>query len=461
MAALLLGAVVAATGHAEAADDPETKTVADGEAGRRIVAFARAAEGRGFSGVVLAGKGGRVVAAVGVGSADVEGKTPNTPATLFEIASLSKQFTAAAVLRAQELRRLSLDDPIGKHLSDVPEDCGAITVRHLLQHTSGIPGSNSEGGGMDVAEVLPVFLRGGPQHPPGTHWEYWNQGYALLTVIVSRASGRDFLEFCRAELFQRAKLKATGFTGDPAPKKAAVAVGRSKDGRHRSALEPPYGPFELQYRGMGGVVTSAWDLWRWDRALRTDAVLRSESRKALLTPGLHDYALGWVVAKDGGGRAVVSHGGDVRGFHTEMRRFPDEDACVVVLANADDAPVRPLADAVTSLLFGEEPRPLHDTSGDAPSAEVARALTGTYADERGRVLTVEPADGTLVGRIAWSPPNGPVTQGRFLSGPDGALVFFDGSERVGVAFRRGADGRASHVTLTIARGGELAFTRRP
>jgi len=163
------------------ANEPdEGQRFSEGAVGRRIVEFVEHSETAGFSGSVLAARKGAVIAAVAVGSADVDAQIPNTPATLFEIASATKQFTAAAVLRLVQEGRLALDDPISKHLPGVPENCRAITVRHLLQHTSGIPGTNAAGGGDDIAKVLPLFLRGGPRHPPGTHWEYWNSRLRAL-----------------------------------------------------------------------------------------------------------------------------------------------------------------------------------------------------------------------------------------------------------------------------------------
>ena len=194
----------------------EVATHSTGEAGRRIVEYVKSQEGAGFRGAVLAAKNGKVVAAVGVGSSDLAGKSRITPSTLFEIASATKQFTAAAIMRLVQEGRLGLDDSIAKHLPGVPEECRAITVRHLLQHTSGIPGKNSQGGGKDLGKVLPLFLRGGPRHPPGTHWEYWNQGYALLSEIIARVSGEPYTDFCRRALFTPSGMHVTRFTGDTA-----------------------------------------------------------------------------------------------------------------------------------------------------------------------------------------------------------------------------------------------------
>ena len=331
----------------------ETVTHSSGEAGIRIVEYVESQEAKGFSGVVLAARNRQVVAAVGVGPADLAGEFRITPATLFEIASATKQFTAAAVIWLVQEGRLGLDDSIVKHLPGVPNDCRSITVRHLLQHTSGIPGRNSRGGGRDLAKVLPSFLHGGPRHPPGRNWEYWNQGYALLSEIIDRVSGEKYVSFCKRALFEPSRMALTRFTGDTPPKGGVIAVGRSVYGKPRSALEHPYGNYGFQYRGMGGVVTTVWDLWRWDCALRGDVVLGRTAKSELFKPGLGDYALGWFVKTNKLGRRVQFHGGSVRGFASLIRRYPDDDGCLFVLSNRDDAPVGKVAAAVERILFSE------------------------------------------------------------------------------------------------------------
>jgi CubicO group peptidase (beta-lactamase class C family) len=121
----------------------------------------------GFSGVVLAGRDGKVVAAIPRGFAGESEKSPLRFTSLFEIASCTKPFTAIAVLQLAESGKLSLDDSITEHLPNVPANCQGITIRHLLAHTSGIPGTNTNGSGDDIADVVPKFLAGGPKHKPG------------------------------------------------------------------------------------------------------------------------------------------------------------------------------------------------------------------------------------------------------------------------------------------------------
>ncbi len=429
-----------------ASDPPrEDATHQVGEIGSRVVAFVERAESGGFSGTVLVAKDGTVIAAVGVGWADLDGKIPNTPATLFEIASATKQFTSAAVMRLVQDGKLSLDDTIDRHLPEVPENCRKITVRHLLQHTSGIPGVNVHGSGDDVTKVLPEFLHGGPKHPPGTHWEYWNQGYSLLTEIIARASGKSYTEYCRTALFTPAQMSVTCFTGDKPPAKAIVAIGQSTLGAPRSALEHPYGSYGFQYRGMGGAVTSVWDLWRWDRALSGTAILNAESKVQLFKPGLDDYALGWWVRKNRRGRLLQHHGGSVRGFTCELRRYPEHDACVFVLSNRSYAPTVQVAQAVEEIAFND---PLTTKEPPAPlTADVAKALAGKYKDAKGATFIIE-ADGKVTrARIEWYNP-GLVTRATLGLNSTGDVVLYEWTDATKLTVERDATGPAKSISIS-------------
>lgn len=421
----------------------EKQLVADDERAHACEAALVEAGKGGFSGAVLVSDKGEVLFTGGVGSSGINSDAePNSAVTLFEVASLSKQFTAAAVLRLVQKRKLTLDDSIADHLPGVPDDCKEITVRHLLQHTSGIPGSNSRGGGLGLSVAIESFLKGGPTHKPGTHFEYWNQGYALLSAIVGRASKRDFLLYSRAEVFKRARLVSTGFTGDKPKRNQHVAIGRGES-RSRGAYEHPYGSFGLQYRGMGGVVTNVWDLWRWDRALAGDRVLDEESKHAMFEPGLDGYALGWRIG-DVAGEPMQHHGGDVSGFHCTMRRFPRRSATVIVLSNDDSSDVRGLASELTALLFD-----IDTTWGDS--------LAGNYVDGRGRSLRVSIDGGEVRANLTWGSGEGaPVTRGRILRTDDGGFRFDDGSEEIAVELEREDD---EVIAIIIQVGNGLRFQR--
>src|SRR5262249_59206911 len=128
----------------------------------------------------------------------------------------------------------------------------------------------------------------------------------ILSDVIARAGGEDYTAFCKHRLFTPAGMTLTRFTGDIAPNGSTVAIGRSSRGQPRSALDHPYGSYGLQYRGMGGVVTTVWDLWRWDRALHGNSVLDKSTKAKLFEPGLNNYALGWSVQTDSHGRLLQS-----------------------------------------------------------------------------------------------------------------------------------------------------------
>lgn len=407
--------------HCRGQKQPPSTEVVVGPKGEKIKTLVvNASESLGFSGTVLVADKGKVITACGVGFADLENRQPLESTTLFEIASASKPFTAVAVCKLVESGKLKLDDSISDHLPGVPESCKAITVRHLLQHTSGIPGTNSQGRGDDLAAVLPLFLKGGPTSKPGTHWEYWNQGYALLTEIIARASGKSFVEFCRSEIFAAAKMKSTCFTGDRKPKAATVAVGRSKTGAPRSAFEHPYGSFGFEYRGMGGVVTNLPDLWKFDRALRRNRLLSAENQEVMFTPGLEDYALGWRVGNRDG-HAYQSHSGSVRGFLSDLRRYPDDNASIFLLCNDDASTTYPIMKSLERLLFDN---PKFAMIPKAIPEEQQERLVGTYVSEKNHPLIVEAIGEVTKGRIEWGFA---VTHGHLGMNENQKLVFFDGN----------------------------------
>lgn len=409
---------------------------------------------------MLAAIDGKVVAAVGVGHADLAGEVPNTPATLFEIASLTKQFTGAAAARLAADGKLSLDDPISRFLpmAGVTESAHAITLDHLLRHTSGIPGTNSHGRGEKIEDVLPLFLRGGPRRTPGEHWEYWNQGYAIASEIIARAAGVPYTDYCKQHLFIPAGMRATCFTGDPAPEGMTVAIGRSARGEPRSALEHPYGGYGFQYRGMGGVVTNVWDLWRWDRALHADVPLNSDAKAKLFEPGPGDYGLGWFIRRDDHGRLVHSHGGGVRGFICEMRRYPEQDAVLIVLANRDDAPLRRVVTDLEKILFGEATAQHAAALGVIPD-ELQAVLTGRYEDDRGRRLIIEADGRTTAARISWSVNGGPpVTHATLHLDAERRIIFDDGADLIPITIEP-ADAAAARTPVEAVVILNLRFQR--
>lgn len=363
-----------------------------GETGKRIVAFVRQAnEEAGFRGVVLAARDGKVIASVAVGSRGDGSGEPLRVDTLFDIASCTKSFTAIAVMKLVEEGRINLDDSIAEYLPGIPDSCRSITVRHLLQHTSGIPGTNSEGYGDDLANVLPAFLQGGPRNSPGEKHEYWNQGYSLLSEVIARSSRQSYTRYIREAIFKPCKMKNSRFTGQRAPHGISVATGESTRGADRTALDHPYGgEYGFQYRGMGGLVTNLIDLWHWDRTLARGELLNSESLKEMTEPGKTDYALGWRIKQLDSGATVHRHTGRVRGFLALIQRNPVDDGCLFVLSNSDaSVSFDIVCNGCENLLEGKDPPAFSKLAiGPRLAPSLVAELVGTYRDKKGRTLTV-------------------------------------------------------------------------
>jgi len=371
-------------------------TLAQGVASECDALLARYARA-GWSGAALVARDGKPLLARGYGKADLDGLRANDESTLFEIASLSKQFTAAAILKLEQQGKLSLDDPIDARLPGVPAHSKKITIQQLLTHTSGVPRENTAGSGEDLEAALKAYLADGPKEKPGARFAYWNGGYALLAGIVERASGESFTAYCERELFAPAGMQDTGFTGDADLSRERAAIGRTTAGAPRSALEHPYRSFGYQYRGMGGVVTTVGDLFRWDRALAGDGVLGEKARKRLFTVAKEDYACGWYVTRADSGSERQSHGGSVRGFACDFRRFPAAGACIAVLSNTDDVRAWEMGLNLECLLFG---RPLRHPVPESVtlSAEQLAAFAGNFATKGGK-LVVRVDDGVLIAGI--------------------------------------------------------------
>jgi CubicO group peptidase (beta-lactamase class C family) len=291
------------------------------------------------------------------------------------------------------MKKLSLDDPIAKHLPDVPGDKQAITIRHLLAHTSGMS-RMAGGGGGDLAAAVRGYLSRPLARKPGEAFEYWNGGYALLAAVVERAGKASYMDFCREHLFRPAGLANTGFTGDAGL--VRQAAGYDGEQRVRLAAEHPYRDYGWQYRGMGGIVTSAPDLRRFLAAYDGGKILSEQSRRVMETPVTANYGLGWGMADTKRGTRRIGHGGDVRGFHASIQRFPSERAAIIVLCNVEGIPAWAIGWNVEALLFGEAPPyPMPPAVTDVP-AEALDRLAGRYAVADGDLIVVERDQGGLL-----------------------------------------------------------------
>lgn len=304
-------------------------------------------------------RGNRTLVERGYGFADLQLDVPTPPRAIYEIGSITKQFTAAAILLLAEDGKLSLDDELTKFLPDYPTHAHRITVRHLLNHTSGIKGYTEleEFGELMVLkkpkeELVKLFSSKPFDFAPGEDLIYNNSAFFLLGLIIEKASGSSYADFVKARLFDKVGMNDSSYCSERIIQKNKV---HGYDTANGSLVLKGYLDHSWPYAA-GSLCSSARDLVLWNRALHRGKVLTPASYREMTTPGtLNDgapvrYAMG-VGVLDVGGRRVISHGGGINGFLSHAEYYPDEDLTVVVLLNTagpvNPAPIaRGIADAV-------------------------------------------------------------------------------------------------------------------
>lgn len=307
----------------------ERETIVSGPMGGRLDDYMKRCEQFGFSGSVLVARGSQVFLRKGYGEARPGEDVMNTPETLYDIASASKQFTAAAILLLESQGKLSTSDSIAKHLHAVPSEHHEVTIQHLLNHTSGFSRYGTTGSGRNRDAAISKFLSAKRSRRAGAKHEYYNGGYTMLAAIVERVADADYETWVSENLFNPAGLQKTEFTDTIDPEEPLLA--RSHDnGKLTTDYIKGWG-----YKGMGGVITSVSDLHLWMRALSSGKILPEESLEKLWTPALEKYACGWYVGEHKGKQRVISHGGTASGFQSYIRYFAEEDVVVLLTSNRE------------------------------------------------------------------------------------------------------------------------------
>ena len=299
-------------------------------------------------------QGSDVLIARGFGLANVEHQVPVTPDTIFQSGSLGKMFTAAGVMLLVEDGKIALDDPIQKYLPDAPASWSAVTVRHLLTHTSGI--RDYTNGPLDLRkdyteEQLAALTYGATlEFKPGAQFKYSNTGYLLLGIAIRKASGKFYGDVLAERVFNPLGMMTTRVISESAivPHRAAGYTLVKNELRNQGWVSP-----SLNTTADGALYFSLTDLLAWDAAVRGGRLLTAASWNAVFQPvRLTDgkasgYGFGWAIGTRGG-QPVYRHGGAWQGFKTHYALFHHNKLSVVVLANLQQADPARIVDAIAS-----------------------------------------------------------------------------------------------------------------
>ncbi len=363
---------------------------------------------------------GQPILANGYGFADVEAGARATADTSYPIASVTKHFTAGAILRLADQGKLSLDDPVGRFFPAAKPRIGVLTIRHLLDHTSGL----TRGGPAPRRAALSVIRRGGTARAQGEDWDYSNYNFSLLGLVIEQASGRDYAAYVRDELAAPLGLAGTGYCED-----GSQVPGRGQDYQSgvKTVSPTPYWK-DPRFFAAGGLCSTVLDLVKWEGALEDGRVISPAMLQAMRTPARlsdgseADYGYGTRLGFTGGHRKLGHTGGGLSN-KAVLARYPDDDVTVAVVINTERTNARvtatDLEERIERLFFGlDEPSP----SPTAPSPEPdLQRYAGQYRDGV-RLVRI----GTAAGMLTVRPGLGHRPDSRLTSG--GGDVFLDTDE---------------------------------
>ena len=308
-------------------------------------------------GVLLNGK---VVFTKGYGMADKEKIIPVTPNTAFRIASLTKQFTAIAIMMLKEKGRLSYNDPLSKFFPELPKYADSITIRNLLTHTSGIPDVLYPFNTRVDVQLTPIdalrMLKDTRQllFKPGEKTWYSNTGYTILSLVIEKASGQQYADFVHEKIFAPLHMIHSSL-GEPLPGVSlAKGYALTQFGWEKNPVET-----SKQWFGADGMISTVDDLLKWAEALDRNMLVRAQTLKEAFTEvtlvdGTKGFGFGWFIGKDHG-LPVIEHSGVGNGYRCHIAKYPDQNSTIVVLTNnaGENNPEYPVK-SIAKILLGEQ-----------------------------------------------------------------------------------------------------------
>ena len=369
---------------------------------------------------VLVSRDGKIIYQKGFGYADIGNHVPFTINTKSRIGSVTKQFTASAILKLQEEGKLSVNDKLSKFIPDFPRG-DEVTIHHLLTHTSGIQSYTDKPHFLQSVtteakpeEVIESFKNDKFNFNPGEKWSYNNSGYFLLGYIVEKISGKSFDEYLKNTFFEPLGMKNTGIHNS---KQILENEARGYSYDYESKRFQKAVDWDMSRAGgAGAMYSTVGDLYLWNEGIFNGKVLSKHSLDLAFTPvKLNDgteaetggkYGYGWMISENRGLR-MLWHGGGVEGFHTDLRRYPDINATVVVLQNclppASGMGANELAEKIAEIFFWEDMKPIESRKVDK-TVNVSKYddYIGRY-DYGGAVMTIRRDGDRLFAQLAGQP----------------------------------------------------------
>jgi CubicO group peptidase (beta-lactamase class C family) len=400
-----------------------------------------------FSGSILIARSGTVLCASGYGMANRELDVPCTTRTKYRLASITKQFTAMAVLILQEQGKLKVTDKLKTHLKDAPKAWDDVTIQHLLTHTSGIPNYTDLPDfrktltiPVTLLELIDKFKSKPVDFKPGEKFKYSNSGYILLGKVIETASGKPYATYMKAAIFDPLQMNDTGYDN-------AKTILKNRAAGYGKVLglvltNADYIDMSIPHAA-GALSSTVEDLLKWDQALESGKLVPRKSLEAMFTPFKDGYGYGWGIDRKLA-QARHRHGGGIMGFATTIARYPSARLLVVVLSNLEAAPVGPIGDDLAAIALGGPYVIPRDPKAIALDPALYDAYAGVYQaelpDSAGRdQITVTHEKGRLMFQ-----PRG---KAKLEGTPEAENRFYIRRTASTAEFVKGPDGTANKLLL--------------
>ncbi|HTF30458.1 MAG TPA: serine hydrolase domain-containing protein [Flavitalea sp.] len=377
-----------------------------------------------FNGTLLVARSGQIILNKGYGFSDVGNKILNSDKTVFNIASITKTFTAALILKLQEEGKLSVNDQLSKYYPDYPNG-DKITIHQLLTHTAGVtdyvqdPGfqSSDQSKAVTLQNMIDLFKDKPLSFEPGTKFRYSNSGYTLLGYIIEKLTGTSYADALQQYIFRTLRMKHTTF-GPPADT-TNLAKGYMMYFKNfkRSSL-PVHATVSY---ATGAIYSTVNDLNIWHRSLQSGKFLSAKSLKSSYLRDKGNYGFGWFTDTLYG-KPRVSHDGNISGFKSNINRFPADDICVIALSNSNNSAVGGMVRNIVNIVYDQ---PFSKSIADQPVIDMSDSLKAIFAgvyrfgEAKNAQVSVDLVDKNLLLTIPGIDPMklDPITGNVFRSGP--------------------------------------------
>lgn len=347
-----------------------------------------------FNGSVLVARKGTILLEKGYGIRNAQTNAPNGPHSIFQIYSITKSITSTVILKLVELKKLSLSDMLNKFYPGFPKG-DSITIEHLLTHTSGIYDYTRGNNMPDQTESSFIqFIKTKPfDFSPGARWSYCNSGYWLLGFIIEKVTGMTYEAAVRKYIFKPLHMNQSGFDFKNLAgtnKTTGYAV-FSEHKKKEAVVYPPPGPFAA-----GAIYSTVGDLYKFHKGLQSFSIIKEASLKKAYTPFKNNYGYGWIISSFEG-KQVVSHSGGAAGFRSNFLRIPEEDLCIILLNNHENAIVDLITKNLVNILFDKPYKLPAEMKLDTP---VLAQFTGAFSVKPSFTMYITIEDGRLAAQAS-------------------------------------------------------------